>query len=46
LPLLLSPSEVATEPAMKRHLQKQLHTRADDWPGLVSAYKQIWGVYG
>jgi hypothetical protein len=46
LPLLLSPSEVATEPAMRRYLQKQLHTRADDWPGLVSAYKQVWGAYG
>jgi hypothetical protein len=46
LPLLLSPSEVATEPAMRRHLQRQLHTHADDWLGLVSAYKQVWGVYG
>ena len=44
--LLLWNGEVSTEPRIVRHLQKQLVTRAADWTGFVSAYKQIWPRYG
>lgn len=46
LPLLLAKGESATEPATRRQLQSQLHTRAHDWSGLVAAYKQVWNRYG
>jgi hypothetical protein len=46
LPLLLTKGEAATEPVTRSHLQKQLRTRAQDWPGLVNAYKQLWNTYG
>ena len=46
LPLLLSEPEAPTEPAVRRFLQKQLHTAASDWSGWVAAYKNIWPNYG
>jgi len=46
LPLLLWNGEVAGEPSVQRHLQKQLQTGASDWTGLVAAYKQAWSGYG
>jgi len=46
LPLLLSDAEAVTEPLTRRHLQNQLHTTAEDWSGLVAAYKQLWCCYG
>jgi len=45
LPLLLAHS-ASDGLAAKRHLQQQLLTRADDWHGLVAAYKQVWSCYG
>ena len=45
LPLLLSSGESPPDNA-RRHLQRQLHTRAQDWSGLVAAYKQVWSCYG
>jgi len=45
LPLLLArPDAVAYE--ARRHLQQQLHTHAEDWPGFVQAYKRVWSCYG
>lgn len=46
LPLLLWEPAAPAEPAMRRLLQKQLHTRASDWSGWVAAYKNIWPSYG
>jgi hypothetical protein len=46
LPLLLEKTEGAAELNTKRHLQRQLHTRAEDWNGLVAAYKHVWSYYG
>ena len=46
LPLLLWNGEVSREPEVRRHLQKQLCSRASDWAGLVAAYKEIWPPYG
>ena len=46
LPLLLSGGEAASQPETMRYLQGQLHTRAEDWSGLVAAYKQLWSCYG
>lgn len=45
LPLLLRKSELSDGTVVREHLQKQLRTSATDWPGLVSAYKQIWPGY-
>lgn len=46
LPLLLQ-DEPGTNPwNMKGHLQSQLRTAAQDWPGFVSAYKRLWSCYG
>jgi hypothetical protein len=46
LPLLLGTTEGTTEPVTRRHLQKQLRTSAQNWEGLVNAYKQLWSTYG
>ena len=46
LPLLLTGGDAEIHPETRRYLQNQLHTRAEDWPGLVSAYKQLWSCYG
>jgi hypothetical protein len=46
LPFLLANGEGAAERNTRRHLQRQLHTRANDWQGLVCAYKQVWSYYG
>jgi hypothetical protein len=46
LPLLLGDSEAEIQPETRRYLQGQLHTRAEDRPGLVAAYKQLWSCYG
>lgn len=46
LPLLLSDPVTITEPQTRRHVQNQLHTTAEDWSGLVAAYKQLWCCYG
>ena len=46
LPLLLSNGRPSFEPGTTRHLQSQLRTRADDWTGLVDAYKRLWNCYG
>ncbi len=46
LPLLLWNGELANEPRLRRHVQRQLHTGARDWSGLVAAYKQVWPAYG
>jgi len=45
LPLLLRKNEVASKPALREHLQRQLRTKASDWTDLVTAYKQIWSGY-
>jgi hypothetical protein len=45
-PLLLWNGEVSREPAIRKHLQRQLQSTASDWRGLVSAYKEIWPSYG
>lgn len=44
LPLLLWDNE--PEPRALRFLQRQLHTAAADWAGLVGAYKNLWSSYG
>jgi hypothetical protein len=44
LPLLLWDNE--PEPQALRYLQRQLHTAAADWAGLVGAYKKVWSSYG
>jgi len=46
LPLLLWNSVEQSEPEVIPYLQKQLRTRASDWAGCVSAYKQVWPSYG
>ncbi len=46
LPLLLSNGPALGEADTRRYLQRQLHTRAEDWPGLVAAYKRLWNCYG
>lgn len=46
LPLLLWGKDPAKAAGIVRHLQEQLHTRAADWDGLVSAYKKVWADYG
>ena len=46
LALLLWKNESETNPEMRRNLQRQLHSQAVDWAGLVGAYKQIWPAYG
>jgi hypothetical protein len=46
LPLLLSGGEPAAQSEARRHLQRQLHTHAEDWPGFVQAYKRVWSFYG
>jgi hypothetical protein len=46
LPLLLARDEATAERKTRSHLQRQLHTQADDWQGLVCAYKQVWSCYG
>jgi hypothetical protein len=46
LTLLLWEPQAGAEPALRRLLQKQLHTRATDWSGWVAAYKNIWPNYG
>lgn len=46
LPLLLAHGAPSNRVGAKRHLQQQLLTRADDWHGLVAAYKQVWSCYG
>ena len=46
LALLLWNSEMVQEPALTRHVQRQLRSDAPDWPGLVSAFTHIWPSYG
>jgi hypothetical protein len=46
LPLLLGDERSATELDTRHHLQRQLRTSAQDWRGLVAAYKQVWSCYG
>jgi hypothetical protein len=46
LTLLLWNGELTKEPAVKRHVQRQLHSDASDWPGLVAAFRQVWPSYG
>ncbi|HLH54936.1 MAG TPA: hypothetical protein VKY92_15100 [Verrucomicrobiae bacterium] len=46
LPLLLSDPAATAQPETRRHLQRQLFTRAEDWAGLVAAYKHVWSCYG
>lgn len=45
LPLLLWNGEVSREPEIAHRLQRQLLTRAKDWQGFVSAYKEIWPTF-
>ena len=45
LPLLLRKTELTKQPAFRQHLQKKLRTTADDWQGLVNAYKRVWTGY-
>jgi hypothetical protein len=46
LPLLLEQGSTPALRDIRRHLQRQLNTRTDDWLGLVAAYKQVWSCYG
>jgi hypothetical protein len=46
LTLLLWSGDGSDEPGITRHLQKQLQTRASDWPGFVRAYERAWLKYG
>jgi hypothetical protein len=46
LPLLLGNDSAADQLDTRRHLQRQLRTCAQDWRGLVAAYKQVWSCYG
>jgi hypothetical protein len=46
LPLLLWEPDLHEGKKAARHVQKQLHTTAADWEGLVSAYKSVWPAYG
>jgi hypothetical protein len=46
LPVLLWNGLASKEPAIIRHLQKQLHTQSSEWTGWVDAYKRIWPSYG
>lgn len=46
LPLLLKDGTGTNDSKTKRHLQSQLRTDAQDWPGLVAAYKRLWNCYG
>lgn len=46
LPLLLWEPDLPRSAEAARHVQKQLHTQASDWEGLVSAYKSVWPAYG
>ncbi|HZR17137.1 MAG TPA: hypothetical protein VFE51_07405 [Verrucomicrobiae bacterium] len=46
LPLLLAQSPAQAVLEIRRHLQRQLNTRAEDWLGLVAAYKRVWRCYG
>jgi hypothetical protein len=46
LALLLWDQDESDEHGTVRHLQQQLLTNADDWPGLVAAYKRFWPSYG
>jgi rhamnosyltransferase len=41
LPLLLW-EEPLNDLKVKRHLQKELRTKASDWQGFVTAYKAVW----
>lgn len=44
LPLLLWDNEPELDTL--RYLQRQLHTVAANWAGLVGAYKKVWSSYG
>jgi hypothetical protein len=46
LALLLWNTETTFQPRVLRRLQRELHSEASDWVGLVSAFKQIWPHYG
>ena len=46
LPLLLSEDPATGQADIRLHLQRQLRTTAQDWRGLVAAYKQVWSCYG
>jgi hypothetical protein len=46
LPLLLAGDQFVHQTETRRHLRRQLRTSAQDWPGLVAAYKRIWSCYG
>ena len=46
LPLLLWNPELPAGKELLRHAQQQLQTRAEDWSGLVNAYKRVWRSYG
>lgn len=42
LPLLLWADDALTSPALRRHVQSELHTPAGDFAGAVAAYREIW----
>ena len=46
LPFLLATQGPLNQPTTVRHLQRQLRTEAQDWAGMVKAYKQVWSCYG
>jgi rhamnosyltransferase len=47
LPLLLwDGDEAAEDTRVRTHLQQQLQSKAADWAGFLSDYKQIWPSYG
>jgi hypothetical protein len=46
LALLLWDADVAAQPRLLRRLQRDLHTDAPDWAGLVGVFKRIWPSYG
>ena len=45
LPILLK-ERLLADGQTRRYVQRQLHTRAQDWRGLVAAYKRLWSCYG
>ena len=46
LTLLLWNSDHVAQPPFLDSLQKELHTNAADWPGLVEVFKRVWPAYG
>lgn len=46
LPLLLEEDALLAHPQALQYVQWQLHAPAEDWAGLVAAYKRLWSCYG